>query len=273
MPATDALWESYFYPETYDRTTMRGTLRNLLGERDDAVLAEKEYSRSADRQRELMSGEVQLPRTYDAAHVRGIHRHLFQDVYEWAGKYRTVNIFKGTLRGFADAAGGEIARYLDDVHGLVDRTAWDRLGRDQFVESAATVFAYLNQAHPFREGNGRTSKVFMAHVAERSRFTLDYGGVTPTEWNEASKWSGPDLFAHHPQPASLLPVFAAITVDRSTAAISTAPDAARFQALYRASYPAPATDIGRIEPGRQRDATSSRRRSGYGQPERGQGRE
>lgn len=273
MPASDELWESYFYPDTFDPATKQGTLRNLLGERDKAALAAKEYSRSADRQRELMSGEVQLPRTYDAAHVRAIHRHLFQDVYEWAGEYRTVNIFKGTPRGFADVAGGEIGRYLADVHGLVDRTPWDRLGRDEFAERAATVFAYLNQAHPFREGNGRTSKVFMDHVSERSRFALDYGLVSPAEWNEASKWSGPDLFDHDPQPASLLPVFAAITVDRSTAVSLMPADAARFQALYRASYPNPATDIGRGGPGAEPDAPS-RRRSEYGQQsERGQGRE
>ncbi|WP_434157578.1 Fic/DOC family protein [Clavibacter michiganensis] len=193
---------------------MSGTLRNKLGERDPAVLASKEYSRTTARQRQLMSGQVQLPRTFDADHVRAIHRHLFQDVYDWAGEYRTVPIYKGTPVGFADVASGAVDRYLTDVHRLVGATPWTELDRDGFGERAATVFAYLNQAHPFREGNGRTSKVFMEHVAELSNFTLDYDRVDPQQWNEASKWSGPDLFAYEPHPAELVPVFRAIAVPR-----------------------------------------------------------
>ena len=67
------------------------------------------------------------------------------------------------------------------------------MDRDTFAERAASVFAYFNQAHPFREGNGRTGKVLMEHVAELSQFTLDFARVTPEVWNNASMLSGPDL--------------------------------------------------------------------------------
>jgi len=214
VPPSDTSWAEYFYSETYNAVTMSGTLRNKLGERDPAVLASKEYGRTTARQRQLMSGEVQLPRTFDADHVRAIHRHLFQDVYDWAGEYRTVPVYKGTPVGFADVASGAVDRYLIDVHRLVGATPWTELDRDGFGERAATVFTYLNQAHPFREGNGRTSKVFMEHVAELSNFTLDYDRVDPYQWNEASKWSGPDLFAYEPHPAELVPVFRQIAVNR-----------------------------------------------------------
>jgi cell filamentation protein len=224
VPPSDRSWAEYFYPETYNVVTMSGTLRNKLGERDPAVLASKEYSRTTARQRQLMSGEVQLPRTFDADHVCAIHRHLFQDVYDWAGEYRTVPIYKGTPVGFADVAGDAIDRYLTDVHRLVDATPWMELDREGFGERAATVFAYLNQAHPFREGNGRTSKVFMEHVAELSSFTLEYDRVDPDVWNEASKWSGPDLFAYEPHPAELVPIFRQMAVDRP---VERAPEAAR----------------------------------------------
>lgn len=69
-------------------------------------------------------------------------------------------------------------------------------------------------AHPFREGDGRTAKVFMSHLAERSRFSLDYSRVTPEQWNAASTWSGPDLLAYEPHPAELVPVFRVIAVGR-----------------------------------------------------------
>ncbi|HLV56391.1 MAG TPA: cell filamentation protein Fic, partial [Actinotalea caeni] len=107
MAARFDIWESYFYPPPDDRT-----LRNLFDERDPQVLARLEYVETTERQRELMAGEVAIAQTYDAAHVRAIHRHLFQDVYEWAGQYRTVNMAKGVGRGFADVTTGEIDRYL-----------------------------------------------------------------------------------------------------------------------------------------------------------------
>ncbi|WP_199176319.1 Fic family protein [Actinomyces qiguomingii] len=61
-----------------------------------------------------MSGQVAVPRTYDADHVRAIHGYLFQDVYEWAGQYRSVNMSKN-FSSFADVRAGEIDRYLADV--------------------------------------------------------------------------------------------------------------------------------------------------------------
>lgn len=225
-------WESYFYPPPDE-----ATLRNLFDERDPVVLARLEYVESAERQRELMAGEVAIRRTFDAAHVRAIHRHLFQDVFEWAGQYRTVDLTKGVGRGFAEVRGGEIDRYLSDVRRLVAGTAWERLDRDDFGERAAQVFAYLNQAHPFREGNGRTSKVFMEHVAERSRFTLDYALVSPAVWNQAAMLSRPDLFAYEPVPDSLVPVFRAIAQERASGTASSLDDASRARSLLSASYP------------------------------------
>lgn len=218
-------WADYFIPDTYDADTRRGTLRNRFDERDADVLDILEYGETTRRQRELMSGDVQIPRTYDAAHVRAIHHHLFQDVYDWAGDYRTVTMAKGTPGGFADAQNGEIDRYLTDVHGIVTATPWSELEHGDFAERAANVFAYLNQAHPFREGNGRTSKVFLDQVADLSRFTLDYDRVSAAEWNEASKWSAPDMFEYKPHPHELVPVFRRMAVEREPEPAPEAPPA------------------------------------------------
>jgi cell filamentation protein len=89
---------------------MSGTLRNGFGEADPVVLAAKKYSRSTARQRQLMSGEVQLQRTFDADHVRAIHRHLFLDVYDWAGQHWTAPIYRGIPAGFADVGSGAVGR-------------------------------------------------------------------------------------------------------------------------------------------------------------------
>ena len=242
MASEGERWAEYFYPETFDARLMQGTLRNRFGERDDDVLSTLEHAAVVDRQQELMSGEVQLPHTFDANHLQSIHQHLFQDVYDWAGEYRTVPIFKGTPVGFADVDSGQVDRYLDDVHRLVEAAPWDRLSREDFGERAAEVFAYLNQAHPFREGNGRTSKVFMEHVAELSSFTLDYDRVSPQQWNEASKWSGPDLMAYEPHPGDLVPVFRTIAVDRDPVTPSAGSAPAPGRRALRASFPSSAVD-------------------------------
>lgn len=251
-------WESYFYPPPDERT-----LRNLFDERDARALNLLEDVEVMRRQRELLAGDVAIARTYDAAHVRAIHRHLFQDVYEWAGEYRTVEMRKGVGRAFAAVRGGEVERYLNDVRRVVTSTPWLELDREQFGERAAAVFAYLNQAHPFREGNGRASKVFMEHVAERSRFTLDFSRVTPEQWNQASMLSRPDLHVYEPVPDSLVPVFRHIAVDRPSAPAPVVDVALSARSLYSASYPRPAA------PGRStgpQSGTERPRRTGPGVP-------
>ncbi len=234
-------WEFCFYPETYDPRTGQGVMRNLREWRSAEALSSYEYRMTGARQRQLLARPDLVSHTFDADHVRAIHQHLFQDVYEWAGQFRGVNMAKGSGRGFGDVKTGEIDRYLSDVHRLVESTAWERLDREQFGERTATVFAYLNQAHPFREGNGRTSKVLMEHVAARSRFALDFDRVSPLEWNQASEFTRPDLLAYDPVPDSLVPVFRHIAVERPAAPAPAVDAAAQVRSLLSASYPRPAT--------------------------------
>jgi cell filamentation protein len=121
------------------------------------------------------------------------------------------------------------------------------MDREQFAIAAAEVFAYVNHAHPFREGNGRTSKLFMQHVAELSPFRIDYSAgasqVTAEVWNQASMMAGPDLGTYEPVPASLVPVFRALTVDGPAPAAPATPEQSRGMASRRASYPRPAADV------------------------------
>ena len=107
-------WESYFYPETYNPATGQGTLRNLYGERDAVALSLLEYAYTLSRASNLTYGIADVERTFDAEHLRAIHRYLFQDVFEWAGQYRSVNMSKN-ISSFADVHSGEVDQYLDDV--------------------------------------------------------------------------------------------------------------------------------------------------------------
>lgn len=209
MTARFDSWDSYFWEPGGP------VLRNLYGLRDGADLSRREYAETAKQQAFIERGAIVIPRTYDAEHLRAIHRALFKNVYEWAGEYRTVGIFKPPLE-FAHP--DEIGRYLDDASRLVRGAEWPRLDRMQFARAAAEVFAHINQAHPFREGNGRVGKLFMQHVSELSGFKLDYNpertGITAEVWINACALSRPDIGSYRPVPDSLVPVFEHLAVPR-----------------------------------------------------------
>lgn len=240
MPAQFSSWDSYFWEPGGP------VLRNLYGERDGDALAQREYAETSAQQFDIERGAVAISRTYDAAHLRAIHKQLFGNVYEWAGQYRTVSIRKN-LSEFAHPS--DVSKYVNDASRLVHAAGWSTMDRDQFAAAAAEVFAYVNQAHPFREGNGRTAKLFLQHVSELSPYRIDYSpavcGVTPEMWNQASMLSGPDLGTYAPVPASLVPVFRAMTVERAPVPPRPDEEAWRGVELARAGYPTPATGAGR----------------------------
>lgn len=217
-------WSDYLYP--HEETGGRDVLRNLLDERNPERLAEQEYVRTDARSIELavaeeQQGEPLIPRTHDAEHLNNIHRHLFQDVYEWAGEYRAVDIAKG-LSEFASVNDGSIDKQLQIVHSLVTEQDWSTVDRDQFAERCAEVYAHLNLAHPFREGNGRAGKIFMQHVAEQTPFEIDYDRIPNDEpekakriWNTTSAHTMPDPGTEEVHPEIMVDVFKIVAVERT----------------------------------------------------------
>lgn len=91
-------WDSYFYPGTQ-------ILRNFLNEYDSVVLHQFECEKISARTILLAAGSHLVEQTFDACHLKAIHAYLFQDVYDWAGEYRKVNMSKG-FTAFADIDGG-----------------------------------------------------------------------------------------------------------------------------------------------------------------------
>lgn len=237
-------------------------LRNLHGERDHAALADAEYSETNKQQAFIEAGLRPISRTYDADHLKAIHKQLFANVYEWAGEYRTVGISNGPTE-FASPK--EITKYLSDASNIIRAADWSTMDRDQFAATVANVFAHVNQAHPFREGNGRTSKLFMQQVAELSPFRLDYSpagsGVTAEKWNQASMLAGPDLGSYAPVPDELVPVFRALAIERTAGAGSVAPAPGPERSSRRASYAKSAAEAIRNPPAGSAELPSPRRSS------------
>jgi cell filamentation protein len=161
----DAVDDPYCYPGT-------SVLKNRLNLRTQAELDEFETFITAQRADEpFPEGRLGY------SHYRAIHRHLFQDVYAWAGRLRTVRITKGTSTFcYPEHIDREMRRVFADLHAL---TYLSGLDAATFAQKAAHFLAELNAIHPFREGNGRTQLAYLTLLAERAGHALALARLTP----------------------------------------------------------------------------------------------
>jgi cell filamentation protein len=173
------------------------TLKNKLGaiSHDALETAESDFVGNRLLQFELGHGPAG---PFDAAHLKAIHRHLFQDVYEWAGHTRDekVMLSDGTVAtepllrkvdGSPFMAGPRISKALERIAGALRKSNYLRgLPREEFAVRAADVMIDINGAHPFREGNGRTQRVFMRELAREAAHELDFSVVTRERMIQAS---------------------------------------------------------------------------------------
>lgn len=112
---------------------------------------------------------------FDVAHYRAVHRHLFQDVYDWAGETRTVQTSKGgnlfCLPPYIDQ---QLAHLFNRLNGPPNGWASTE---DEFVAFAADFLAELNVIHVFREGNGRAQLSFLHLLGHAAGFPFDFSRV------------------------------------------------------------------------------------------------
>lgn len=200
-------WDSYFQPFPH-----KNTLKNIPGITDSTALANYEYAMAAMRSVELLLGSQFDERRATSELLSEFHHYLFKDTYDWAGKHRIVNMVKGNGPGFADPHTGEIYWFLSAARHMAEIVPWHELDHRAFAQAVAAVFAYVNYAHPFREGNGRASRMFMRHIARYSPYRLQFSRTSPDDWNQASANSTPNLAQPMPNPEPLIPIFDGITI-------------------------------------------------------------
>jgi cell filamentation protein len=125
-----------------------------------------------------------LSGSFDAKHLKAIHKYLFQDVFPWAGEFRVVNISKGNNM-FGPAV--HLAAALEDILGkLQQERLLVGLDRNAFSLRAAYYLGEINAIHPFREGNGRTQREFIRQLAVNAGYPLSWAGFTQQEMVDAS---------------------------------------------------------------------------------------
>jgi cell filamentation protein len=119
----------------------------------------------------------------DFTHYKAVHHHLFQDVYEWAGKARTVRMSKGgNPFCFPENIENQATRLFGELQA--DRFLQE-LDSSGFAEKAAHFLAELNAIHAFREGNGRSQLTFFALVADYAGHPIDFDKLDPHEMLDA----------------------------------------------------------------------------------------
>ena len=157
-----------------------GILKNKLGLLDTATLDRLE--------REFVTQRiVQGPPAgnFDLDHLKAIHRHMFQDVYAWAGEVRTVELSKGNDTFLHR---GRIEVGMNDVHDRLKVQNYLRgIGRDDFAKAAGVIIGDVNYIHPFREGNGRTQLQYLKQLAERAGHAVNLAKLKGLRWIEASR--------------------------------------------------------------------------------------
>ena len=171
-----------------------GVLTNQLGITDKEELRRVEYLITKRKSNEILSGKALVGvQGYGLERQQAIHQHLFEGIYEWAGKVRTVPSSKGM--------GGDLVSIfanpdeIRQVWGLLEqKTARfaraENLSFEQKLEELTDIFIQANHAHPFPEGNGRSLQVFMRQLAAEQGIRLDYSKNNKDEWNHASAISG-----------------------------------------------------------------------------------
>lgn len=131
-------------------------LGNKLGISSDAELAWEEERLTKKRALELFEdGLLDGLEAGTFSSLARIHGHLFQDVYDFAGQMRRENISKGGFR-FAPSL------YLGEALSAIDRMPQTNI--DEIIEK----YVEMNVAHPFREGNGRSMRIWLDQMLKRS---------------------------------------------------------------------------------------------------------
>lgn len=154
------------------------TLENKFGLEDAAELARVEERISKRNALELFAGgRLENFSAGTFATLAEIHRVLFGKIYDFAGKLRTVNLFKGHFR-FAAAI------YLAEVVAQVEK-----LPQKNFDE-IVTKYVEMNVAHPFREGNGRSMRIWLDHIFKTELgVVVDWSRVDKTKYLSAMELS------------------------------------------------------------------------------------
>ncbi len=169
-------WDSeYCYPHSH-------VLKNKLNITDQSELEEAE--RAITSLKMAQASLIKIRGRFGITHLKRMHKFLFEDIYPWAGQFRTVNISKGNEFCRADYIEPQLLALFYS------------LKKENYLRNCANVLEIskrlsyylgeINVIHPFREGNGRTQRLFIETLADNAGYILDFSKISEDEMLEAS---------------------------------------------------------------------------------------
>jgi cell filamentation protein len=147
-------------------------LKNKFNIKDESLLNIKERQVTAIRIIELIKDPI--PGKFDFKHLLNTHNYIFQDLYSWAGKVRTVDISKGVCFCPTQYISNEADRIFN---GIKKENYLKGLNIDKFSDRLAYYSGEINALHPFREGNGRSTREFIRSLAQEAGYTITYSDI------------------------------------------------------------------------------------------------
>ena len=166
--------DPYLYPGL-------NVMSNRLGIRQAERLAQAAYELTALRAATLPLG----PSARGLPHLCAIHRHLYQDVFDWAGEIREIDIYQGDTRfchfAYIEKEGNALMQDLEDEAYLVG------LNPEEFVARLSHYYCEINVLHPFRIGNGIAQRIFFEQLAIHAGYQLNWRDIDPEAWAQANQ--------------------------------------------------------------------------------------
>lgn len=195
-----------------------GTLKNCLGITDYKELKQAERDIAYVK---LMNAEEVLKQKCDAELLKNIHKHIFEDIYDWAGEYRKIPICKKELVipgvSLEYAQPKDIEKQVDKKIAEMDNYDWKEKGIDEITKQFTKYLAQLWRVHPFRDGNTRTTLTFANIFAKQHGFEMDMSSlldnlsrIQDPNTGKVIRWSVRDKFVlaaldekDYPEPEGL----------------------------------------------------------------------
>ncbi|MRS17099.1 putative adenosine monophosphate-protein transferase Fic [Enterobacteriaceae bacterium RIT691] len=166
--------DPYLYPGL-------NVMRNKLGIHQMQRLEQAAYELTSLRAATLVLGPARRGLPYLCA----IHHELYQDVFDWAGKYREVDIYQGDTPfchfAWIEKEGNALMRDLEEEDWL------SGLPREAFIARLAHYYCEINMLHPFRLGNGLAQRIFFEQLAIHAGYVLSWQDIAPESWSQANQ--------------------------------------------------------------------------------------
>ncbi|MDD4779563.1 MAG: Fic family protein [Tissierellia bacterium] len=168
-------WDNeYCYPNS-------DILKNKFNIKDQNSLNVAERELTSLRLAEI---EVnQIKGVFDLQHLQDIHKYIFQDIYNWAGELRKVNISKVNVFCYSEniiSYGKLLFQKIKEENYLMF------LDENNIYERLSYYMSEINALHPFREGNGRAQRVFISSLGKTAGYEIDFNQVSNKEMIEIS---------------------------------------------------------------------------------------